>query len=155
MMRKYLKYFSSLILVPFTRWYLQKERKYSYENITVVVKPGVFHPGMFYSTKFLLSYLKSQHLDGKKLIEVGCGSGLISVWAARQNANVTAIDISQLAIDNTLENAQKNNAGIAIIQSDLFSRCKTLFFQRPVPLHRCAEVSEPKRIISDPKHNCS
>lgn len=121
MMSKYLKYFSSFILIPIARWYLRKERQFSYENIKISVKPGVFHPGLFYSTKFLLSYLKSQVIAEKKLIEVGCGSGLISIWAAKQRADVTAIDISKTAIENTSVNAKRNHVTFSIIQSDLFS----------------------------------
>lgn len=128
MMRKYLKYFSSLFLVPFTRWYLHKERKFTYDDIQIVVKPGVFHPGMFYSTKFLLSYLESQTLSGKSLIEVGCGSGLISIWAAKQKAHVTAIDISKLAIENSSVNAQKNAVYLNIHESDLFKSVERQIF---------------------------
>jgi release factor glutamine methyltransferase len=121
MMRRYLKYFSSFILVPFTRWYLRKERKFSYDGIALIVKPGVFHPGLFYSTKFLLSHLKLSDVTGKELIEVGCGSGLISIWAAKHNAIVTAIDISKVAIENTSINAKHNHVQFPVIQSDLFT----------------------------------
>ena len=128
MMRRYLKYVSSLILVPFTRWYLQKERRYRYDNIVIVIKPGVFHPGFFYSTKFLLSYLKTQNVKSKRFIELGCGSGLISIWAASQNAEVTAIDISRIAVDNTTLNAKTNSVEITTVQSDLFKSVKQQIF---------------------------
>jgi release factor glutamine methyltransferase len=127
-MRKYLKYISSLVLVPFIRWYLKQERSYSYNGINVTVKPGVFHPGFFYSTKFLLSYLMEQQLATKKVIEVGCGTGLISIWAAKQNAKVTAIDINNIAIENTILNATKNSVGISTIQSDLFKSLQHQIF---------------------------
>lgn len=119
-MRKYLKYFSSFILIPFAKWYLKKERQYSYGEIAVRVKPGVFHPGLFYSTKFLLSYLADKKLEGKRFLELGCGSGLISVYAAKTKAFVTASDISKIAIENCGENARANNVSVSIIHSDLF-----------------------------------
>jgi release factor glutamine methyltransferase len=121
-MRKYLKYFSSFILVPFTQWYLRKERNFSYKDITITVRPGVFHPGLFYSTKFLLSYLAEKNLSGKTLLELGCGTGLISIFAAKQNAIVTASDISKLAVENCKTNALKNNVNITVTLSDLFAK---------------------------------
>jgi release factor glutamine methyltransferase len=128
MMRKYLKYFSSFILIPFTRWYLRKERQFSYEGINVLIKPGVFHPGLFSSTRFLLSYLKTHSLAGKKFIEVGCGSGLISVWAAKQNALVTAIDISARCLENTASNAERNQVNFQIVHSSLFGSVQLQIF---------------------------
>jgi release factor glutamine methyltransferase len=119
-MRKYLKHFSSFILVPLTKWYLRKERSYSYKNIRVTVKPGVFHPGLFYSTKFLLSYLADKDLKEKRFLELGCGTGLISIFAAMQNALVTASDISRSAIENCKINAKENNVHLTIQHSDLF-----------------------------------
>lgn len=119
-MRKYFKYFSSLILVPFTQWYLRKERVFTYKSITVTVRPGVFHPGLFHSTKLLLSYLSEKKLSGKTFLELGCGTGFLSLYAARQEAIVTASDISELAIENCTVNAQRNHATFSIIQSDLF-----------------------------------
>lgn len=127
-MRKYLKYFSSLILIPFTRWYLRKERTFSSDGITIVIRPGVFHPGLFYSTKFLLNHLRTQNLAGSRLIEVGCGSGLISIWAAKQNASVTAVDISSVAVDNTSSNAKRNGVNLTVLQSDLFKSLQSQVF---------------------------
>ncbi|HEY0769341.1 MAG TPA: hypothetical protein VGD31_03335, partial [Sphingobacteriaceae bacterium] len=59
-MRKYLKYFSSFLLIPFTRWDLRKERIFKFSRCTVSVHPGVFHPGLFSSTKFILNYLTTK-----------------------------------------------------------------------------------------------
>jgi release factor glutamine methyltransferase len=120
-MRKHLKSLASFFLVPITQWYLRKERIFSYHDISVTIKPGVFHPGLFYSTKFLLSHLEEEQLEGKTLLEVGCGTGLISIFAAKQKAIVTASDISSIAIENCKANVQKNSVAISIVKSDLFT----------------------------------
>jgi release factor glutamine methyltransferase len=120
-MRKVIKQFTSLFLIPLTRWYLRKERTYSYLGTTVTVLPGVFHPGLFYSTKFLIDYLQDQPVTSKSLLELGCGTGLISVIAAKSGAVVTATDLSRKAIDNINLNANRNGVNIRIIQSDLFN----------------------------------
>lgn len=86
-----------------------------------MVWPGVFHPGFFYSSTFLLDYL-TEHtkLSGKRFLELGCGSALISIVAAREGAIVTASDISSKAVQNSAFNARLNNVEMEIIQSDLF-----------------------------------
>ena len=127
-MRKYFKRFVSLFLVPFTRWYLRKERKLVYNGITTHVFPGVFHPGFFHSTKFILSYLSYHPLNGKSLLELGCGSGLISITASKAGANVTASDISLKALENTKHNANINQMFIKIVYSDLFDNIDKIQF---------------------------
>lgn len=112
----------SLFLVPATRWYLRKQRRYTYNGVNIVVLPGVFHPGLFYSTKFLLEFLSKESLANTSLLELGCGSGLISVVSARVGARVTAIDLSQVAIKNVQINAGLAGVDIDIVHSDLFDQ---------------------------------
>jgi len=121
-MRKIVKRFVSLFLVPLTRWYLRKERKYTYKDTTASVMPGVFHPGLFYSTKFLIDFLLEQDLTGRSLLELGCGTGLISVFAAKKGAYVTSSDLSKSAVENTIQNARDNQVSISVVYSDLFER---------------------------------
>lgn len=56
----------------------------------------------------------------QSLLEMGCGTGLIAMHAAKNGARVTAADISPHAVDCTKRNAAKNNLKIRVIQSDLF-----------------------------------
>jgi len=102
--------------------YASKERSYSYKGINVRVMPGVFHPGLFFSTKLLLEYISQNDLKGKTVLELGAGSGLISVYCAMQNAKVTATDINPTAINNIIKNAELNNVNIYVIESDLFDK---------------------------------
>ncbi|MBT1698979.1 methyltransferase [Fulvivirgaceae bacterium PWU4] len=125
--RRSLKHLASLVMIPAVRWYLRKERKYTYNGITAVVLPGVFHPGLFSSTTFLLDFLKTQNLEGKTFLELGCGSGLISVTAARAGAQVTASDLSMKALENTRRNAAQNNVAMKVVYSDLFDKIGRTF----------------------------
>src|SRR5215475_4196780 len=111
-MRKFFKRWASFFLVPATKWYLRKQRTYSYKDIPVTVFSGVFHPGFFYSTKFLIDFLSDQPLKNKTLLELGCGTALISIFAAKNGAIVTASDVSQKAIDNAALNVKANQAAI-------------------------------------------
>lgn len=121
-LRKSLKVAASLILVPTVRWYLRKKRSYSWRQIAISVHPGVFHPGFFSSTMFLLSFLEKQNLRQQSLLELGCGTGLISIFAAKGGARATASDLSVKAIENTRVNAHMNQADVTIVHSDLFQQ---------------------------------
>jgi release factor glutamine methyltransferase len=100
--------------------YSSKERNYSYNGIKVKIFPGVFHPGLFFSTKLLIEYVSELSIKDKKVLELGAGSGLISIYCAKQKAVVTATDISAIAIENIKLNTLSNNVSINIIKSDLF-----------------------------------
>jgi len=108
------------ILYPLSEKYLSKERSYNYKDITVTVFPGVFHPGFFFSTNLLLKYLEKLELNEKYFLELGAGSGLISLFAAKRGAFVTASDISLTAVYNIEKNVKMNDANVEVIHSDLF-----------------------------------
>jgi release factor glutamine methyltransferase len=105
---------------PWLEKYLSKTRVYNYGDIKLEIPPEVFHPGFFFSTNLLLNYIKQFPLKNKKIFEPGCGSGLISIYAARKGAKVTAIDINPIAIEFLKKNAESNQVELAIIQSDLY-----------------------------------
>jgi release factor glutamine methyltransferase len=119
-MRTAIKHIVAHTYKPWLEKYLSKTRIYNYRDIKLEVPPQVFHPGFFFSTSLLLNYLKQLPLKGKTLLEPGCGSGLISIYAARKGAFVTATDINPVAIEFLKKNAPLNQVGINIIQSDLF-----------------------------------
>ena len=100
------------------RWYLSKKRIYRTHGLTIEVSPGVFHPGLFFSTEFLLQFISQKKLENKSLLELGAGSGLLSLKAAQQGAIVTATDISTKAVENIRSNSMINSIPISVIQSN-------------------------------------
>jgi release factor glutamine methyltransferase len=108
------------ILYPASEKYLSKERSYKYKDVTVTVFPGVFHPGFFFSTKILLKYLESLELHKKYVLELGAGTGLISIYAAKRGGFVTASDISLTAVYNIEKNVKMTDANVEVVHSDLF-----------------------------------
>jgi release factor glutamine methyltransferase len=101
---------------------LAKSDRVTLLGFSLTVPPGVFHPGLFFSTKILAAYVGSLKLDGLDVLEMGCGSGLVSLVAASQGARVVSADINPAAVECTDLNAAENGfAGrIEVVHSDLF-----------------------------------
>lgn len=105
---------------PLLEKYLSKKRTYTHGNIKLEIPPEVFHPGFFTSTHFLLQFIKKLDLQDKNFLELGAGSGLISIYAAKQRAKVTATDINPVAVEYLWINSVENKTRMEIILSDLF-----------------------------------
>lgn len=124
--RAIIKKFYVIICYPLIAVYIKKARPFKHEGLNMTILPGVFHPGFFFSTKFFFSFINRLEVAGKKCLEVGCGSGLLSLLLLRKNGLVTAIDINPKALENTKINFEKNkkqfNTEIKLIQSDLFDQ---------------------------------
>jgi release factor glutamine methyltransferase len=116
-----IKYVAERFYKPWLVRYLAVTRKYVYRGIRLEIPPGVFHPGFFFSSKFLLRWLARQPLEGRSFLELGAGSGLISLFAAGRGAVVTATDISPVAIQCLQKNRELNSAAMEIIHSDLYT----------------------------------
>jgi release factor glutamine methyltransferase len=119
-MRRITRYLATVFYKPLLVKYLSKERPYSYKSIQLRIHPEVFHPGYFHSTRILLNCMESLHLQGKKLLELGAGSGLISITAAKAGADVTATDINPVAMRYLQQNMASNHVDLTVIVSDLF-----------------------------------
>lgn len=111
----------SPVLKFYVKHYFKKPRPYRYKYIKGIVHPGVFFPQFTISTKMLLQFLEEKELKARRFLELGCGTGLVSVMAARRGAEVTASDINPAAIENAKDNAKRNKVEIQTILSDLFT----------------------------------
>lgn len=56
---------------------------------------------------------------GDRAFEAGCGSGIIALHCAKAGADVTASDISPIAVECTRRNAARNGLRIKAFQGDL------------------------------------
>ena len=119
-MKSTIKHIVGKTYKPLLVKYLSKTRQYRHGDICLEIPPEVFHPGFFFSTQLLLQYIKDISLRGKRFLELGAGSGLISIYAAKNGAIVTATDINPIAIECLQKNSRQNQQTLTIIESDLF-----------------------------------
>ena len=84
-----------------------------------VTEGDVFSPhGADRGTLAMLSVVKLEEQD--KLLDLGCGYGLVGIWAAKQNGaeQVVMCDISETAVTVAKKNCERNGVEVAVYQSD-------------------------------------
>ena len=106
---------------PWAIRHVRRQRVWRWRGLTVDVPIGVFHPGLFFSSGLLATEIERCRLVGCSVLDVGCGSGVLSLVAARAGAVVTAIDINAEAVSVTVSNAAANGLTIEVVRSDLFA----------------------------------
>ncbi len=81
------------------------------QAVIVRLDPGLaFGTGTHATTALCLEWLDSQALDGKTLLDYGCGSGILAIAALKLGcASAVAADIDHQAIIATRENAAAND----------------------------------------------
>jgi ribosomal protein L11 methyltransferase len=92
--------------------------------VTVHLDPGLaFGTGTHATTALCLEWLDAHPPLARKVIDYGCGSGILAIAAAKLGANhVHAVDIDPQALQATRDNAARNGAAVnvsALLPSDL------------------------------------
>lgn len=78
----------------------------------LTVPPTVFHPRVFLTSELFAGFVAEVGMKGKRVAEVGTGSGIIALAAARAGAEtVVAIDINPNAARAARDNARANGLG--------------------------------------------
>ena len=92
-------------------WICPHEQHVSDENAVVVrLDPGLaFGTGTHPTTAMCLQWLDGAGLEGKQVIDYGCGSGILAIAAVKLGAHrVVAVDHDPQALLATRENAERN-----------------------------------------------
>ena len=84
------------------------------DALAVVIDPGrAFGTGAHATTRLCLELL--QEVEPTSLLDVGCGSGVLSVAAAKLGfAPVNAVDIDTVALETTHINADANGVAVEV-----------------------------------------
>lgn len=100
-------------------------------GIVIDEAPDVYPP----SEDSILLIRSFDVVPGEKVLELGCGSGVVSLHCAKAGAVVTAGDINPSAVVLTERNAEKNNLDIEVLLTDVYGsvegRFDTVVFNLP------------------------
>jgi ribosomal protein L11 methyltransferase len=78
----------------------------------IVIDPKMaFGTGHHETTSMMMDLMLDADLLGKKVLDMGCGTGILAILASKLGANdITAIDYDPLCYESTIENAALNGA---------------------------------------------
>ena len=85
-------------------------------NIEISLDPGLaFGTGTHPTTALCLEWLDRQDVAGKRIVDYGCGSGILGIAAALKGAGeVICVDNDPQALEATAANAKRNGVGSII-----------------------------------------
>ena len=84
----------------------------------IVITPKMsFGTGHHETTYMMLQQLLPLSLEGTKVLDMGCGTGILAIMAALRGArDITAIDIDPWCVENATENVQQNDCSFITIK---------------------------------------
>ena len=77
----------------------------------IVIDPKMaFGTGHHQTTAMMLELMLENDIAGKKVLDMGCGTGILAIMASKLNSGpITAIDYDPVCYESTIENAQLNH----------------------------------------------
>lgn len=83
--------------------------------------PGLaFGTGTHPTTRMCLRWIARQGLAGQRVLDYGCGSGILAIGAAKYGAaQIDAVDIDEAAVTSTRLNAEANHVELSAGMSEL------------------------------------
>lgn len=107
------------------RAYLRLRRGQAYDvtalpGLTVTVCPEVFDPVLFRTGPVLAQAVEADVRPGLSVLDLGCGTGIVGLAAARAGARVLSVDLNPAAVACATNNARRHALPVAVRHSDLF-----------------------------------
>lgn len=86
----------------------------------VIIQPKMaFGTGHHETTHLMVEYILETEFEAKDVLDMGCGTSILGILAKMKGANyVEAIDFDQWAVDNSIENAERNKVELNIKLGD-------------------------------------
>ena len=88
----------------------------------IVIEPKMsFGTGHHETTHMMVQHLLHLNLQNKKVLDMGCGTGILAIFAERKGAKpIEAIDIDNWCYENSIENVARNNCHhISVLEGDV------------------------------------
>ncbi|PQJ80800.1 50S ribosomal protein L11 methyltransferase [Polaribacter porphyrae] len=88
----------------------------------IVIEPKMsFGTGHHETTHMMIQHLLNLDLTDKKVLDMGCGTGILAIFAEMKGAKpIDAIDIDNWCYQNSIENVGKNNCKhITVLEGDV------------------------------------
>tara|TARA_B100000579_G_scaffold365377_1_gene324696 strand:- start:363 stop:923 length:561 start_codon:yes stop_codon:yes gene_type:complete len=89
------------------------------EEIEIETFEGVYEPAE--DSWMVCNYLPNELGSA---LEIGCGSGILSIHLAKKGNQVTSIDINPKAVKATIFNAKQNQVEIEVLEGNMFDKVK-------------------------------
>ena len=77
----------------------------------IIIEPKMsFGTGHHATTHMMIQFLLKANLEAKKVLDMGCGTGVLAILAEKRGARaIDAIDIDPWCYENSMENVSRNN----------------------------------------------
>jgi ribosomal protein L11 methyltransferase len=93
------------------------------DEIVIILDPGMaFGTGTHPTTRLCLAALEGAPVQGARVLDLGTGSGVLSIAAAKEGAaSVLAVDVDPIAVEAAQENVAANDIGelVQVIEGSL------------------------------------
>ncbi len=93
-------------------------------RLQILIEPKMaFGTGHHETTYLMLEEILEHSLDGKRVLDIGCGTGILSIMAAKLGADqVVAIDIDPKSVASCRENIMINQTGRIVVKQSTAHR---------------------------------
>jgi ribosomal protein L11 methyltransferase len=88
-------------------------------DIVLRLDPGMaFGTGLHPTTQLCIGFIEQYVTPGMPVLDLGCGSGILAIAAARLGATVLALDTDSIAVAATRENVDRNDVADRVIVAE-------------------------------------
>lgn len=123
---------------------------------TIRLDPGLaFGTGTHPTTRMCLRWIAAHPLNGQRVLDYGCGSGILAIGAAKYGAlDIDAVDIDPAAVESSRLNAQANhvtlNTGLPDLAQGVYNTVLANILATPLKVLApllCAHVASKGSLV--------